>query len=605
MITKNPMINFKRPLLNVIFTFLILLAVNYAYARVGGAGGSSSSGGDGGGDGLIGLVFYILMLIPFPYNLIVIAIILVLAYFGMKKAKQRTILNQMPSGESVDKVKGYSEFIQHNPNFNEASFKEKVKTSFMQIQEAWQNKDMSKVRKYISDGMYQRLNVQFKMMDKLSQKNTIDKLTVKNIYIDRVDTDGFFDVVHVAIHASIVDRFISDKYSELNSGGSEEFVEYWSYLKKRGAEEKDMFSSDNCPSCGAALSKETAEVAKCEFCGTLTNSGEYDWVLAEITQADDYISSNPLVIKATNLQEKVIEIEQHNDDFSIQLIEDKASNAFLQVETARVLNDPAILRRFASDEAFEKIKATFNPAEPFVYNRIFLSDVTLIGALQKDNMNTMIVSIKYSYQRVLPKEKSVVKLDPVVVTDTKIILLSRNINPEVSKGSLYAHRCPSCGGPVGDTIDLKCQYCGHELNSPANEWIVTDLMTLNDYYSYYAMNGAAFAGGIKPNAIDNVLDVRDYAFNNALIVMACDGVFAQEERDYAEQLAKKFGYNVDKVEPMFQMAQNGQLSLKMPEDQKKREKVFRLMEKAASIDGTVDPNERQLLDSLKQQYGFN
>lgn len=599
------MINFKRPLLNVLFTFLILLAVNYAYARVGGAGGSSSSSGGGGGDGLIGIIFYILMLIPFPYNLIVIAIIIVLAYFGMKKAKQQTILNQMPSGDGVKKVKGYSDFIAHNPNFNEDKFKEKVKTSFIQIQEAWQNKDMSKVRKYISDGMYQRLNVQFKMMDKLSQKNTIDKLNVKNIYIDRVDTDGFFDVVHVAIHASIVDRFISEKYSELNSGGSEEFVEYWSYLKKRGAEEKDMFSSDNCPSCGAALPKETAEVAKCEFCGTLTNSGEYDWVLAEITQADDYISSNPLVMKAANLQEKVLEIEQHNDDFSIQLIEDKASNAFLQVETARVLNDPAILRRFASDSAFEKIKSTFGQSEPYVYNRIFLSDVTLIGAIQKDNMNTMVVSIKYSYQRVIPKEKSVVKLDPVVVTDTKVILLSRNINPEISKGSLYAHRCPSCGGPVGDTIDLKCEYCGHELNSPANEWILTDLMSLNDYYSYYAMNGAAFTAGVKPNVMDNVLDVRDYAFNNALIVMACDGVFAQEERDFAEQLAKKFGYNVDKVEPMFQMAQNGQLSLKMPEDQKKREKIFKLMEKAASIDGNVDPNERALLDNLKQQYGFN
>jgi len=130
-------------------------------------------------------------------------------------------------------------------------------------------------------------------------------------------------------------------------------------------------------------------------------------------------------------------------------------------------------------------------------------------------------------------------------------------------------------------------------------------MTLTEYYNYYAMNGASFAAGIKPDVIDKAMDVRDYAFNNALIVMACDGVFAQEEREFAEQIAKKFGYSVDKVEPMFQMAQNGQLSIKMPEDQKKREKVFRLMEKAASIDGTVDPNERQLLDNMKQQYGVS
>jgi hypothetical protein len=601
--TDRKSCNLQKSLLSLLFTVLLVLAFSYIYARVGGAGGSSSGGG--GGDGLGGLILYILFLIPFPYNIIVIAILIAVAYYANKKAKQQSILNKLPTGEAITNIKGYNDFIAKNPGFNEAGFKDKVKTAFIQIQEAWQNKDMSKVRKYISDGMYQRLNVQFKMMDKLSQKNTIDKLDVKNIYIDRIDTDGLFDVVHVAIHASIVDKFISEKYSELNSGGSEEFVEYWSFMKKRGVTEKNLFSSDNCPSCGAALPAVPGEVAKCEFCGTLTNSGEYDWVLAEITQADDYISSNPLVMKATNLQEKILEIEEQNDDVSVQLIEDKASNAFLQVETARVLNDPTILRRFTTDKAFEKIKATFGQGEPFVYNRIYLSDVTLIGAMQKDNLNTMVVSIKYSYQRVIPKEKSVVKLDAVVVTNTTIVLLSRSTHPEVSKGSLYAHRCPSCGGPTGDTIDLKCQFCGHELNSPANEWILSDFMSLNDYYSFYAMNAMSFAAGVKPDLIDKALDVRDYAFNNALIIMAADGVFAQEERDFAEQLAKKFGYNVDKIEPMFRMAQNGELALKMPEDQKKRVKVFKLMEKAAAIDGNIDPTEQQILDNLKQQYGLN
>ncbi len=593
----------SKAFMGALLTLLLVLTIGYVSARVGGAGGSSGGGGDG--DGIGGLIMYILFLIPFPYNIIVIAIIIVLAYYSRKKAKQQSILNQLPTGEAITKVRGYNDFIANNPGFSDSAFKEKVKTAFMQIQDAWQNKNMSKVRKYISDGMYQRLNVQFKMMDKLLQKNTIDKLEVKNIYIDRVDTDGLFDVIHVAIHASVVDRFISEKYSELNSGGSEEFVEYWSFMKKRGAVEKNLFTSDNCPSCGAELPKDGGEVAKCGACGTLTNSGEYDWVLAEITQADDYISSNPMVIKATNLQEQMLEIEDENSDVSVQLIEDKASNAFLQIETARVLNDPAILRRFVTDSAFDKIKSAFGQGEPFVYNRIYLSDVTLIGAMQKEGMNTMVVSIKYSYQRVVPKEKSVVKLDAVVVTDTSVILLTRKAQPAESKGSLYAHRCPSCGGPTKDTIDLKCQYCGNQLNSSDVEWIVSDLMSLNDYYSYYAMNAASFTAGIKPDVIDKALDVRDYAFNNALIVMACDGVFDQEERNFAEQLAKKFGYNVDKIDPMIQMAQNGQLALKMPEDQKKREKVFRLMEKAASADGNVDPAERALLDSLKQQYNLN
>jgi hypothetical protein len=225
----------------------------------------------------------------------------------------------------------------------------------------------------------------------------------------------------------------------------------------------------------------------------------------------------------------------------------------------------------------------------------------VIGIMERENLNSVVVSIKYSYQRVVPQDKNVTLLDPVVVSSTTTLVLSRDKQPAESKGSLYAHRCPSCGSPVGDTIDLNCQYCGYDLNSTKNEWIVTSLMDMNEYYSFYAMNASAFAAGIKPSVLDNLMDVRDYAFNNALIVIAADGTFSNEELDFANKLAKKLGYHEDKIQPMIQMAQQGQLAIKMPENPKMRTKVFKVMEKAAAIDG-VDQAEQQLIDSLKQQY---
>ncbi|MFH2094422.1 MAG: TIM44-like domain-containing protein, partial [Bacteroidota bacterium] len=477
-----------------------------------------------------------------------------------------------------------------------------VKTAFIDIQKAWEAKDMGKVRKYISDGMYQRLNTQFKMMDMLGQKNTLDKIEVKNIYIDKIDSDGLFDIVHVAVHANIVDRFVSEKYKELNSGGTEEFVEYWSFLKKRGIAEKDMFSSDNCPKCGAEMSKTAGEVAKCEFCGTITNSGEYDWVLSEITQADDYISSNPAVVKAGNLQDKVRELVAGSDDFAVQLIEDKASNGYLQIQTARVMKDTKILRRFVSDEAFEKLSKQFEAEQPFVYNRLFLNDVTLIGAMQKENKNVMMVAIKSSYQRVTLTEKKANLIDPAVTSKTEVIIMAKDIQSGASKGSLYAHSCPNCGGPVGDTLDLNCQFCGAELNSTSNEWIITDLMSQQEYYNFYSANGASFIAKVDPDKLDALYKVRDYAFNNVLIMIAVDGVFDNEEMEFAQKMAKKWGYNVDKIQPMFQMAQSGKLVIRMPEDQKMREKIYKLMDKAAQIDGNISPEEQNLLDSIRSQY---
>ncbi|MBU0764271.1 MAG: TIM44-like domain-containing protein, partial [Bacteroidetes bacterium] len=319
---------------------LLLCISDDLHARVGGGGGSSSGGGDGD---ILGLAIYILYMIPFPWNLVVLAVIILLFILARKKARQQTILNRLPTGHGIKKARGYENFMAGNPAFNEEEFKKNVGDSFVQIQEAWQNKDMSKVRKYISDGMYQRLNTQFKMMKLLDQKNVIENLKVKNVYIDKVQSDGSYDIIHVAIHAAITDRFVSEKYSSLNQTFHEEFVEYWSFIKKRGADDKDLWHTNNCPNCGGELSKDGGEVCKCPSCGVMTNNPEFGWVLSEITQADDYITADPMVVKTENLKDKIKEMIHDNDDFSVQLIEDKASNGYLQVETARVMNDPKIM----------------------------------------------------------------------------------------------------------------------------------------------------------------------------------------------------------------------------------------------------------------------
>lgn len=593
---------YKVLFLTFLLVFLSVVLADDLFARVGGAGGSSSGGG--GDDGLVGLLIYIFMLVPFPFNVIIIALIIFLYIYFKKKAKQKSVLNKLPGGGNLnDKTPaGYDMFLANNPGFDLNKFKEKVKTAFVDIQKAWEAKDMAKVRKYISDGMYQRLNTQFKMMDILGQKNTLEKIEVLNVVIDKIESDGLFDIVHVAIHASIVDKFVSDKYKELNSGGSETFVEYWSFLKKRGAQEHNLFASNNCPKCGGELPTKAGEVAKCEYCGTFTNSGEYDWVLSEITQADDYITANPAVFKAANLEEAVMGMVSSDDDFSVQLIEDKASNGYLQIETARVFKDPKIMRRFVSDSAFEKLSKQFDGEEKFVYNRLYLNDVSLIGAMQKDNRNVLIVSIKSSYQRVVPADKKVNILDPVVSTKTEIVIIEKDMQSEKSKGSLYAHSCPSCGGPLGDTLDLKCQYCGAELNSPKAEWIITDVQSINEYYAYYGANGQYFVAKVDPDKLDGLYKVRDYAFNNVLILIAADGVFDKEEMEFAKRLAKKWGYSLDKIQPMFEMAQTGKLVIRMPEDAKMKEKIFKLMEKAANIDGNISGEEQNVLDSVKNKY---
>jgi uncharacterized Zn finger protein (UPF0148 family) len=579
-------------------------------ARAGGAGGSSGGSGGGGGGEAIYLVFILIRVIatlPFPLNIIV-ALLIIGGFFGFsyltrRKVRQKSILNRIPAEEPAGKVKGYDTFIRNNPGFDEAEFREKVKTAFIQIQDAWEKQDLSRVRKYISDGVYQRFNTQFRMMKLLKQTNRLENLEVKGIHLDRIDTDGLYDIIHVAIHASIIDHFESELDPSLNSGGKEEFVEYWSFLKKRGAEKKDLYGTNQCPNCGAPLPEKMGEVSNCESCGTLTNSGEYDWVLSEITQADDYVSTDHRLRKSGNLTDKIRKLINENEDFSVQLMEDKASNGYLQIITAKALNDPSIMRRFVSDELFGKIEMPGRGAQ-ISYNRIYLNDVYLVGVSEEADLDVLHIAVRSSFQRVKIEGETVTKLDPVVISRSEVLLMSRSKNAGKPKGSLYMHNCPSCGAPVENSLQVECNYCGAVLNSPENEWIITGLMSFQEYENYRSTHRETMPYSVSPSLTDRLYDVRDYAFNNVMIVLAADGVFAEKEKEFSEKLAKQWGYKPEKIQGFLNMAESGQLAVKMPEDHRKQRKIYRLMEKAAEADDEVSRQELELLEQIRKEFNI-
>ena len=64
-------------------------------------------------------------------------------------------------------------------------------------------------------------------------------------------------------------------------------------------------------------------------------------------------------------------------------------------------------------------------------------------------------------------------------------------------------------------------------------------------------------------------------------------------------MAVKLGFKVDNLQALFELAASGKMGLRMPVDAGKREKILSLMEKAASVDGSVSPEEQQIIDYLR------
>lgn len=585
---------------------LPLIASGAAHAVAGGAGGGGFDGGSGdGGEIIIELIFWILWSLPFPFNLIALAILAAFVWMGRNKVRTVSGLNKIPSiaRASSQTFTLPADFLKRNPGFDPASLLAKANTAFLTIQDAWMRQDMAPVRRWISDGIWQRFNTQFAMMRLLDQRNEIGNIAVRKVFIDAIEQDGNFDIVHIGIHFTANDDFVSAKFPELDQRGPLEMLEYWSFIRKAGVAEKDLYHANLCPGCGAELPDDMGEVARCTSCHAVSTRGDYDWILAEITQADDYANQAAKLAKSGALTQRIRSALGADADFSVQLIEDKASNAYLQIMAARATRRPETMRRFVGDALFARLSEEIGQQAPFVFNRLYLNNVTLIDSYQADGKDNLVVAFKRSAQRVDIAGGRLRLIDQGIHAENEIMILSRDTGAGAAQGSLYAHACPACGGPVGDTLDLKCGYCGELLNSTRREWIVTRLLAAADYRSLSEAQKPAMTTRVAVKQLDPLFAVRDYALNNVMMIIGSDGAITMDELNFAQDLSRKMGYDLKKLTGLFDLAKNGKLALRLPEDRKSADKVLKLMETAAFADRQITPQELALLEEVRQRIG--
>ncbi len=455
---------------------VLFLGITEAYSRAGGGGGHSGGGGSddgGGGGGGFGLFF---LLASWPGRIVLIIILIVVAYtrFASKKNSGGTDLVSGTSGGPVGQPDPIApEFFTANPGFTTEGFSEKVKTAFLGIQDAWMNKNLGKVRKWISDGVYQRFNAQFTMMNALEQTNILSNINIRQIRVESTIQDGAYSIITASVYFSMDDNFICKKDPSFNERFTgDTATEYWTFIKKSGVAEKDLYNTNNCPNCGFALKNDAGQVSKCESCGTVTYLGDYDWVLCEIIQEDDYNAGNYRLTKDSEELQAIY--TEKDSDFCIQLMEDKASNAVMQYFVSQTTQDLKYLNRFTDDALFAKLEQFIKEQGPFVYNRLFLNDVALVGMAQDNNMWVATIRIIFSSMRLQQTENGLTKMDDTVVPDTLIMKLGKKVGA-VQKNKLWGFECASCGAPYADTTVTECSYCSAKINSPDNDWVMIDL----------------------------------------------------------------------------------------------------------------------------------
>jgi predicted lipid-binding transport protein (Tim44 family) len=359
-----------------------------------------------------------------------------------------------------------------NLSFPEGLDPQKVQTSFLAIQDAWQKKDLRLVRKWMSDGVYQRYTAQFGIMNKLNQVNRLSNIRIYTIDVAKVSTDGKYQSADVAVSFQMDDEFLSDKYPQFNEQyESDRDTEFWTYIKRLDAHsDKNLYNNNNCPNCGAAFEATMGEISRCASCGTLTNNATYDWVLSEITQADDYTGG-----PAIDNNDELHQLTKNDSLFSLQRMEDIASNVFMQIMEALAGGDNKKLRRFADKDTTAAIIAYKASHGNYIFDRLYLNDVSLKEYNTGNGLLTLAFSLVVSYKRVQIAGERLSLIDSDITTRHYRLALSKNLNAlkTAAKETVYSHECPSCGAPYTDTTDDVCTYCGAPVIDLSANWVLT------------------------------------------------------------------------------------------------------------------------------------
>lgn len=159
---------------------------------------------------------------------------------------------------------------------------------FMQIYKNWANLTWKNTRHLLTDRLWESYNFWIEEYKRNGLRNKLDDIKIHKMHVAKIDRDKFYEAITVRIFASTKD-YVVNKQGKVVGGSKKAarvFSEYWTFIRRAGVENDD-YDMKSCPNCGAPLDK-MGQNGVCEYCGSKVTTGEFSWVLAVITQDEEY-----------------------------------------------------------------------------------------------------------------------------------------------------------------------------------------------------------------------------------------------------------------------------------------------------------------------------
>jgi len=135
-----------------------------------------------------------------------------------------------------DRRRGIGYIKQMDPNFTEDKFNDLCMDIFFKIQGAWANRDMSSIRRLLTDDMYRIMQDDAEKMKQEGKFNKLENIAVRTVDISEAWQEQGKDFITVRFLANLLDYTVSES-GELLSGSKTDpvkFEEYWTVVRPVG-----------------------------------------------------------------------------------------------------------------------------------------------------------------------------------------------------------------------------------------------------------------------------------------------------------------------------------------------------------------------------------
>ena len=217
--------------------------------------------------------------------LAIFAVIVIVLIIDANKKSRFTRRVTVDNATPLTNLKPMSDYLRLDPNFDEVQFREKLANWYVQLQNAWQKKDISSLRPYLTDTFYAQMERQLQSHIDAHRTNIIDRISVLSVQLKGYKQENGEDKIIAYLNTRIIDYTIDDNTGHVLYGNKnvEKFMTYeWLLTRTSGqlTGEQEAMQSVVCPHCGATLNIN--KTAKCDYCGSIITVEEHGFVISSI-----------------------------------------------------------------------------------------------------------------------------------------------------------------------------------------------------------------------------------------------------------------------------------------------------------------------------------